>query len=120
MSTFKIKTMKNIVTKLIENLQEKKRQTLMVSDTIIDIQKRERTTQHNTTRSIVAVMLVCELPLQNKIQVENRRTFLYYILLIIINKTMKPPNKNLQTSRLQFQFFEEKDAGWFRTLKHLT
>ena len=39
--------MKNIVTKLIENLQEKKRQTLIVSDTI-DIQKREDdTTQHN-------------------------------------------------------------------------
>ena len=74
MSTFKIKTMKNIVTKLIENLQEKKQQTLMVSDTIIDIQKRERE-QHNTTRSIVAVMLVCELPLQNKREVKNRRTF---------------------------------------------
>ena len=54
--------------------------------------KRERE-QHNTTRSIVAVMSVCELPLQNKVQVENRRTFLYYIM--IINRTMKPPNKNL-------------------------
>ena len=50
MSLFKIKNMKNIVTKLIENLQEKKRQTLMVSDTIIDIQNRERKNNTSTTQ----------------------------------------------------------------------
>ena len=77
MSTFKIKTMKNIVTKLIENLQEKKRQTLMVSDTIIDIQKRERTTQHNQIHRCSNVSMQTSTPKQNTSGKQKNLLILY-------------------------------------------